>query len=98
MSARGKRTPRSVLRRPRRPACYTTRNMNLPQPAHGRVDPSLLDWLRESIRIGSDLTQSVLALRSQGYSDDAILDAIEELSPGGDAFEQGVMTPPLLQR
>jgi prolyl 4-hydroxylase len=73
--------------------------MNLPQPApHGRVDPSLLDWLRETIRIGSDLTQSVLALRSQGYTDDAILDAIEELSPGGDAFEQGVMTPPLLQR
>jgi prolyl 4-hydroxylase len=62
------------------------------------LDPRLLDWMRESIRIGSDMTQSVIELRKLGYEDEAIISAIEALTPVGDAFEQGVMNPPLLQR
>jgi prolyl 4-hydroxylase len=72
--------------------------MNLPQPAHGRVDPSLVAQLREAIRVGADMTHSVLTLRNSGYSDEAILEALNELAPRGDALEQGVMTPPLLRR
>jgi prolyl 4-hydroxylase len=65
--------------------------------ASAPLDPRLLDWMRESIRIGSDMTQSVIELRRLGYADETIISAIEALTPVGDAFEQGVMTPPLLQ-
>jgi prolyl 4-hydroxylase len=44
------------------------------------------------------MTQSVIELRKLGYADETIISAIEALTPVGDAFEQGVMNPPLLQR
>ena len=38
------------------------------------------------------------SLKKQGYTDDAILSAFELVRPTGDALEQGVMKPPLMQR
>jgi prolyl 4-hydroxylase len=60
--------------------------------------PERLHWLRETLRIGSDMSETVQTLRQLGYNDRSILAAIEEVRPRGDAFEQGVMNPPLLQR
>jgi prolyl 4-hydroxylase len=58
----------------------------------------MLDWLRNAVRIGSDLTEVIATLRKQGYTDENIITAFELVRPMGDALEQGVMNPPLLQR
>jgi prolyl 4-hydroxylase len=60
--------------------------------------PHLMDWLREQMRIGCDLSESVTKLRGMGYSDDAILEAFEAVRPKGDALTSGFMQPPLLKR
>jgi prolyl 4-hydroxylase len=62
------------------------------------LEPRWLDWLREQMRIGCDLSDSVTKLRSAGYSDDAILAGFEAVRPRGDALSSGFMTPPLLRR
>jgi prolyl 4-hydroxylase len=60
--------------------------------------PHWLDWLREQLRIGCDMSDSVLRLRNEGYSDEAILAGLEAIRPRGDALTSGFMNPPLLQR
>lgn len=60
--------------------------------------PKWLDWLREQMRIGCDMSDSVRHLRQIGYSDDAILAGFNEVRPKGDALEQGVENPPLMRR
>jgi prolyl 4-hydroxylase len=72
--------------------------MNADAESFTPLHPERLDWLREALRIGSDMSETVTTLRQLGYSDEAILAAIEEVRPRGDAFEQDVMNPPLLRR
>lgn len=60
--------------------------------------PRWIDWLREQLRIGCDMSDSVLRLRAEGYSDEAILAGLEAIRPRGDALISGFMNPPLLQR
>jgi len=62
------------------------------------LDPRMLAWLRDAVRIGSDVAEVMTTLRKQGYSDEVILSAFEVVGPTGDALEQGVMKPPLMQR
>jgi prolyl 4-hydroxylase len=72
--------------------------MSDPLPIPSRVDANLIAQLREAVRVGSDMTHWVVTTRNLGYSDEAILEALNELAPRGDALEQGFMTPPLLRR
>jgi prolyl 4-hydroxylase len=58
----------------------------------------MLAWLRDAVRIGSDVAEVMTTMRKQGFSDEVILAAFEVVGPTGDALEQGVMTPPLMQR
>jgi prolyl 4-hydroxylase len=60
--------------------------------------PRWVEWLREQMRIGCDMSDSVTQLRQMGYSDEAILAAFNEVRPKGDALQSGVMNPPLLTR
>jgi prolyl 4-hydroxylase len=60
--------------------------------------PRWIDWLREQLRIGCDMSESVIKLRELGYSDEAILAGLETVRPRGDALTSGFMSPPLLQR
>jgi prolyl 4-hydroxylase len=70
--------------------------MSVPQPVT-RANPVLVEQLREQVRLSADMSQSILSLRTR-YSDDEIVAALDELTPNGNAIEQGVFTPPLLQR
>src|SRR3954468_10776201 len=62
------------------------------------LEPHVISWLRDAIRIGSDVAEIMTNMKQQGFSDETILSAFELVRPTGDALEQGVMTPPLLQR
>jgi len=62
------------------------------------LDPRMIAWLRDAVRIGSDVAEVMTTMRKQGFSDEVILAAFEVVGPTGDALEQGVMTPPLMQR
>src|SRR3982751_4361673 len=66
--------------------------------SHVTHDPRLISWLRDAIRVGSDVAEIMTNMRKQGLSDEAILSAFEAVQPTGDALEQGVMSPPLLRR
>lgn len=68
--------------------------MNAPNP----VDAHWNAWLRQSIRLGSDLQEIVDNLRKAGFSDDAIAAALDAARPTGDALAQGVGQPPLIRR
>jgi prolyl 4-hydroxylase len=72
--------------------------MNLQVNENPALDARWLEWLREQMRIGCDLSESVMKLRNAGYSDDAILAGFESVRPRGDALTMGFMNPPLLQR
>jgi len=61
-------------------------------------DPRLIAWLRDAIRVGSDVAEIMTNMRKQGLSDETILSAFEVVTPTGDALEQGVMSPPLIKR
>jgi prolyl 4-hydroxylase len=50
------------------------------------------------MRLATDMSETVEWLRGMGYPDDAILAGFEAVRPRGNALEQGVMNPPLLQR
>jgi prolyl 4-hydroxylase len=62
------------------------------------IDKTRLDWLREQMRLGCDMSESVGTLRKQGFSDEAIVDAFETIRPRGDALAAGVSLPPLIRR
>jgi prolyl 4-hydroxylase len=62
------------------------------------LDPVLIAWLRDAIRVGSDVAEIMTSLKKQGLSDETILAAFEFVRPTGDALEQGVEKPPLMQR
>jgi prolyl 4-hydroxylase len=62
------------------------------------MDTRWLDWIREQMRIGCDMSESVLTLRKAGFTDEVILTALETVRPKGDALELGVENPPLLRR
>ncbi|HTU67339.1 MAG TPA: hypothetical protein VMF52_15425, partial [Steroidobacteraceae bacterium] len=62
------------------------------------LNPGVLQWLREAVRIGSDNSEIIASLRKQNYTDAQIVAAFEQVRPTGDALEQGVMNPPLMQR
>ena len=63
-----------------------------------QIDPVWQTWIREQLRIGCDMSDCVHKFRAMGYTDEAILASLEALRPRGNAFEQGVMEPPLLKR
>jgi prolyl 4-hydroxylase len=63
-----------------------------------QLDPHWMNWIREQLRIGCDMSESVEKLRGMGYSDETILAGIEATRPRGDALAQGVLEPPLIQR
>ncbi len=62
------------------------------------LSPHWIAWLREQLRIGCDMSESVIKLRDLGYSDEAILAGLETVRPRGDALTSGFMNPPLLQK
>jgi prolyl 4-hydroxylase len=70
----------------------------LPMTGERAVEPHLLDWLREQLRLGCDMSESVITLRKQGFSDEAIVAAFETVRPRGDALSAGVHLPPLIRR
>ncbi len=76
--------------------------MNIPAKAGANglleLDHQSMAWIREQLRIGCDMSESVETLRAKGYSDEAILAGIEAARPRGDALAQGVIEPPLLKR
>jgi prolyl 4-hydroxylase len=62
------------------------------------LDTRSLHWLREQMRLACDMSESVVALRKMGYSDEAIVEAFDAVRPRGDALEHGVESPPLMRR
>jgi prolyl 4-hydroxylase len=70
----------------------------LAPPLDTPLDKSRLDWLREQIRLGCDMSVSVHTLRGEGFSDEAIVAAFEAIRPRGDAIAAGVNLPPLIRR
>jgi prolyl 4-hydroxylase len=62
------------------------------------LDPHVISWLRDALRVGSDVAEIMLNMKQQGLSDESILSAFELVRPTGDALEQGVMQPPLMRR
>jgi prolyl 4-hydroxylase len=72
--------------------------MNASLSALEILEPRRLEWLRERMRLGTDMAETVEWLRGQGYNDRAILAGFEAVRPRGDALAQGVMNPPLLHR
>ena len=70
--------------------------MSVPQPVTP-ANPVLVEHLRDQVRLGADMSRSILSLRTR-YSDDEIVAALDELTPNGNSIEQGVYTPPLLRR
>ena len=62
------------------------------------IEPVWREWIREQLRIGCDMSDCVHKFRAMGYTDESILATLESLRPRGNAFEQGVMEPPLLRR
>ena len=55
------------------------------------LDADWLAWLREHIAIGADLSQCVVELRQHGFTDRAILAALESVRPRGNALANGAM-------
>jgi len=65
----------------------------------GPVNSQGIAWLREWIRRGLDMSAPVLELRRQGFSDAAIVQALETARPRGNALEGGAMQAlPLIRR
>lgn len=75
-------------------------NSTLTEPAadQRQLGPKQLEALRDRMRLATDMSESVEWLRGLGYSDRAILTAIESVRPRGNSLEQGVSNPPLLRR
>src|SRR3982750_1185211 len=63
-----------------------------------KLDPVLIAWLRDAIRVGSDVAEIMTNMKKQGLSDETILAAFEFVRPTGDALEQGVEMRPLMRR
>src|SRR5687768_12324739 len=78
--------------------CDKRQHMNSILNAPALPAAKWMNWLREQMRIGCDMSESVTTLRKAGYSDDIILAAFEAARPRGDALESGVLTPPLIRR
>ena len=55
------------------------------------LDAHSLAWLRKHMDIGSDLSQCVQELRKRGFSDRAIVMALEAIRPRGNALADGAM-------
>jgi prolyl 4-hydroxylase len=83
---------------PTAPVVVHGRTMNIQVNPPAGLDRHWLDWLREQLRIGCDMSDSVARLRSEGFSDEAILEGLEVVRPRGDAISSGFMNPPLLQK
>jgi prolyl 4-hydroxylase len=63
------------------------------------LDAGWLAWLREWMYRGGDMAQAVLELRRQGFSDAAIVNALEAVRPKGNALADGAMRSlPLIRR
>jgi prolyl 4-hydroxylase len=63
------------------------------------VDARSLAWLRRWMQLGADMSIAVEELRKQDFSDAAILAAIEQTRPRGNALDNGAMSsPPLIRR
>jgi prolyl 4-hydroxylase len=60
------------------------------------LDSRLLAMLREHIRLGCDVAESLKMARGLGYPDDAIVAAFDAVQPSGDALADGVLRPPPL--
>ncbi len=60
------------------------------------LNKPMLDWLREIMNLGCDMSVATERLRAQGVSEAAILAGFEAIRPSGNAPAAGV--PPLLRR
>jgi prolyl 4-hydroxylase len=72
--------------------------MNATMEKKTQLGPRGLELLRDRLRVANDMGETVEWLRAKGYTDEAILDAIETVRPRGDALAQGVINPPLIRR
>jgi prolyl 4-hydroxylase len=63
----------------------------------GPVNEQNLKFLRERMDLACDMNEPMEQLRKVGYSDEAILAAIEKVRPRGNALESG-LPPPLVRR
>ncbi len=61
------------------------------------LDGNWMAWLRQCIRLGTDLEEIVRDLNKAGYSNDAIAAAIDSCRPVNDVTDE-VHTPPLIRR
>jgi prolyl 4-hydroxylase len=61
------------------------------------LDGKWTAWLRQCIRLGTDLEEIVRDLNKVGYSNEAIAAAIDACRPVNDATDE-MQTPPLLRR
>jgi hypothetical protein len=61
------------------------------------LDKVSLDWFRQTMNLGCDMTLAVQELQKRGFSDPAITAGIGAIRPHGNALEGGAL-PPLLRR
>lgn len=61
------------------------------------LDKVSLDWFRNTMNLGCDMTLAVEELRKRGFSDAAITAGVGAIRPHGNALEGGAL-PPLLRR
>ena len=61
------------------------------------LDKHWIDWLRNNMRLGTDLLETVTELRKAGFSDQAIATGMDIVRPTNDATEVQ-FAPPLLSR
>jgi prolyl 4-hydroxylase len=63
------------------------------------LDERAVAWLRERVRLGADIVETIEQLRSHGFEDAAIVSGIEAVRPRGDALANGAMQSlPLIRR
>jgi prolyl 4-hydroxylase len=65
---------------------------------NGALDERNLKWLRKRMDLACDMAEPVETLRKSGFSDAAILEAIEKVRPRGNALANGAPLPPLIRR
>lgn len=65
--------------------------------AETTLSPHWMGWLRQNLRLGTDLLETLTELRKAGYTDEAIAAALDIARPTNDASEL-MHDPPILKR
>src|SRR3954469_16944169 len=69
----------------------------MPHMSTNMLDGKWNTWLRQCIRLGTDLEEIVRDLNKAGFSNDAIAAALDTHRPTHDATEE-MLAPPLIRR